>query len=122
MFENRQHPTPPPKGQGKGRANTGRRNPEVSRPKATTATAEADPKFHECLARGGTRYEAFEQHKSRLRTRAFQDFYGLEPTPPESREARPLPMMSQEDGFHRRLVMTSTQPLVAAAPGAKHLG
>ena len=33
-------------------------------------------KFHECLARGGTRYEAFKQHKNRLRTRAFQDFYG----------------------------------------------
>ena len=33
-------------------------------------------------------------------TRAFQDFYGLEPTPPEAREARPPPMMSQ-GGFHR---------------------
>ena len=104
MFENRRHPTPPLKGHGKERANTGQRNPEVPRPRPTTATAEADPKFHECLARGGTRYEAFKQHKSRLRTRAFQDFYGLEPTPPEAREARPPPMMSQ-GGFHRRLVM-----------------
>ena len=103
--------TPHHKGQGKGRANTGQRNPEVPRPKATTATAEAaDPKFHECLARGGTRYEAFKQHKSRLRTRAFQDFYGLEPTSPESREARPPPMMSQ-GGLHRRLVMSRLRSL-----------
>ena len=109
MFENRRHPTPPPKGR-KERANTGQRNPEVPRPKATTATAEADPKFHECLARSGTRYEAFKQRKGRLRTRAFQDFYGLEPTPPEAREARPPPMMSQ-GGFHRRLVMSRLRSL-----------
>ena len=87
MFENRRHPTPPPKGRGKARANTGRRNPDIPRLKATTATAEADPKFHECLARGGSRFEAFKRHKSRLKTAAFQDFYGLEPTSPKSREA-----------------------------------
>ena len=81
------------------------RNPDVLRPKATTATAETDPKHHECLARGGSRFEAFKQHKSGLRTAAYQDYYGLEPTPPEARESKPPPMMSQ-GGFHRRLAMS----------------
>ena len=112
MFENRRHPTPPPKGGGKERAPTGRRNPDVPRPKATTATAEADPKFHECLARGASRYEAFKQHKSRLRTRAYQDFYGLEPTPPQRRVRRsPGPSMMSRGGFHRRLVMSRIRSL-----------
>ena len=93
---------------------------EVPRPKATTATAAADPKFHECLARGGTRYEAFKQHKSRLRTRAFQDFYGLEPTPPESREARPPPIMSQ-GGFTADRGFVPTDDELASAVSMEHL-
>ena len=44
------------------------------------ASTFADPKFHECLARGGSRFEAFKQHESRLRTAAYQDFYGLDPS------------------------------------------
>ena len=53
MFEDRHHPTP--KGRGRSRAATGCRDPNLPRPKATTATTEADPKFHEC-----TRWEAFK--------------------------------------------------------------
>ena len=108
MFEDRHHPTP--KRRGRSRAATGRRDPNLPRPNATTATAEADPKFHECLAKGGTRWEAFKQHKSRLRTAAYQEYYGLEPTPPESRESSPPPMMLQGP-MHRRLVMSRSRAL-----------
>ena len=108
-----------------------------SRGKSHNGQPRADPKFHECLARGGTCYEAFKQHKSRLRTRAFQDFYGLEPTPPEAREARPPPMMSPTSSPAGRGLLpakgksspkpnpkrgTHRQLPAAVAPGAEHLG
>ena len=41
---------------------------------------------------------------------AYQEYYGLERTPPESRESRPPPMMSQGP-MHRRLVMSRIRAL-----------
>ena len=105
MFENRRHPTP----KGRGPANTGQRDPNVPSPNATTATAQADPKFHDCLARGGTRYEAFKQHKSR-QDGGVPRLYGLTAAPAHERAAKPPPMMSQGP-MHRRLVLARIRVL-----------
>ena len=112
MFENRRHPTP----KGRGRANTGQRDPNVPRFKAATATAQSRPQISRlpCMGWYSLRNVAatytFKQHKSRLRTAAYQDYYGLTPTPAHERKAKPPPMMSQGP-MHRRLVL-------ARIPGA----
>ena len=103
MFENRRHPTPPPKGDGLTPADGILRSHDLRplrpppRPIRSSTSA---------LPEAGLVY--------------FQDFYGLEPTPPESREARPPPIMSQ-GGFTADRGFVPTDDELASAVSMEHL-